>query len=172
MTRVRFSGHSKLNNTLRADWMKAIDISPDAFDALLYLPEVVTEKATSSNYEADLFDEVDANQETFSYSLPEPVVVLDCPDENEAFAMMADGDAQLGEGELPLTLRIARDTVPEGAILEWEEEVSPTDKRRCWWYVHKAIGFGTANVGSLYICIPARNVETLDIPVETTGEDT
>lgn len=160
--RVRFKGHSKLNDTLRDDWIKAIELSPDAFDALLYLPDDTPPPAEeSSPYEEDLFSELDTNQETLTYKLPEPVVVLDCPDENESFHMMADGDGQLGEGELPLALKIARDHVPEGAYLEWEEEVSEGKVRRSWWYVHQAIGYGTANVGTIYLCIPARHVENV-----------
>lgn len=165
--RVRFSGHSTLNNNLRADWMKAIELSPDAFDALLYLPDdSPAPDAGGQHYEQSIFDDLDANQDTLSYKLPEPVVVLDCPDENEQFLMMADGDGQLGEGLLPLTLRIAREHVPEGAYLEWDEEISEGKVRRVWWYVHRAIGFGTANVGALYICIPARNVEEINLPTQ------
>ncbi|GAL07926.1 phage protein [Photobacterium aphoticum] len=129
---------------------------------MLYLPVVETVPAQATSYYEDSpFSELDATQETLTYALPEPVVVVDCPDENESFMMMSDGDGQLGEGELPLTLRIGREVVPEGAILEWVEEVTETENRRVWWYVQRAIGYGTANVGSLYICIPARNIEGL-----------
>ena len=41
-------------------------------------------------------------------------------------------------------------------LLEWDEETAE-GLRTVWWYVHKAVGYGTANVGVIYICIPMRD---------------
>ncbi|UTM60426.1 hypothetical protein L4174_023875 (plasmid) [Photobacterium sp. CCB-ST2H9] len=155
--RIRNQGHAKLNDHLRADWMKAIELSPDAFDALLFVPGDSDEITEPDGYEPSLFDEIDNNQKTLSYLDPIPVTVVDCPDENDVFLMMQDGETQLGEGELPLTVRIAHPGIPEGSVLEWEDEVGANKTQRVWWYVHRATGIGTANIGTLYICIPARD---------------
>lgn len=161
--RPRFKGHSVFNASVKADWMKAIERDPDAFDALLYIPvEQAETDEGNSNYEADIFDEIDANQDVLSYADPVPVAVLDCPDETEAFWVMDNGAENAGEGESPLVLRIAADNVPIGSVLEWQEEVSASGKlKRVWWYVHRAQGVGSANVGVLYICIPCRDFEHL-----------
>lgn len=162
--RNRFSGHSALNDILRADWIKAIELSPDRFDGLLYKPRKNDheEKQKTSNYEADVFGELDSNQEDLEYETPINVAILDCPDESESFLTMNDDDQNLGESSDPLILRIAHTPIPVGSIIEWQEEVAPNELRRVWWYVHSAIGYGTANVGSLYICIPARNFEDIN----------
>ncbi|MGX9459458.1 hypothetical protein ACWU37_21240 (plasmid) [Photobacterium damselae subsp. damselae] len=161
MTIVRRNqGHSALNDVIRADWIKAIELSQDRFDALLYVPKPPEEQTPqSSNYEAGIFEELDSNQDTLEYYLPVPVSVLDCPDETESFMTMNDTDENLGDGEMPLVLRIGHTPIQIGSILEWEEELSDGQVRRCWWYVHSAVGYGTANVGSLYVCIPAANFE-------------
>ncbi|UKA12867.1 hypothetical protein [Photobacterium damselae] len=161
MTTVRRNqGHSALNDVIRADWIKAIELSQDRFDALLYVPKPPEEQTPqSSNYEAGIFEELDSNQDTLEYYLPVPVSVLDCPDETESFMTMNDTDENLGDSEMPLVLRIGHTPIQIGSILEWEEELSDGQVRRCWWYVHSAVGYGTANVGSLYVCIPAANFE-------------
>ncbi|WP_318491927.1 hypothetical protein [Photobacterium leiognathi] len=159
LKRRRYEGHQPFNDLVREDWMNAIKLDPDAFDALLYLP--VMEQLTpeqESNYESDSVTEIDSNQDTLSYGDPILVSVLDCPDENETFSMMAQGDEGLGESELPLALRVAYPDVPQGAVLEWVEETSEGD-RRVWWYVHSSVGFGSAAVGALSICIPCRDFD-------------
>ncbi|HIF9321692.1 TPA: hypothetical protein ACX6QP_002189 [Photobacterium damselae] len=166
MTTVRRNqGHSALNDVIRADWIKAIELSQDRFDALLYVPKPPEEQTLqSSNYEAGIFEELDSNQDTLEYYLPVLVSVLDCPDETESFMTMNDTDENLGDGEMPLVLRIGHTPIQIGSILEWEEELSDGQVRRCWWYVHSAVGYGTANVGSLYVCIPAANFEEPEAP--------
>ncbi len=152
----RFHGHEPFNEILRADWISAIKQSPDNFDAFLYRP--VGEKANGSDdaYQKETVIEIDTNQDHLAYSDPELVVVLDCPDEQESFFMMDDGDENLGESLEPLMLRIASHHVPIGSVLEWDEETAG-GVRTVWWYVHKAVGYGTANVGVIYICIPMRD---------------
>ncbi|HIF9347089.1 TPA: hypothetical protein ACX6RX_003200 [Photobacterium damselae] len=159
MSRIRNKGHSPLNDIIRKDWILSIRMSPDAFDALLYVPTIDNSSNGSDGYESSDFADLDTNQDTISYNTPIPVVIADCPDESEWFFTMNDGDIQLGEGEMPMCLRIDQDNVPIGSIVEWEEEVSTGDVRRCWWYIHSHQGFGTANVGSLYIAIPARHFD-------------
>lgn len=163
MTRIRNAGHSELNDMIRQDWINSILLSPDAYDALLYVPKKTDEISTNSGYEPSEFEDLDSNQDVLTYELPVPVVVLDCPDETESFRTMNDGETQLGESELPLVLRIAHTSIPIGSIIEWVEELSTGENRRCWWYVHSSTGYGTANVGTLYITIPARNFDMATI---------
>lgn len=158
----RFSGHSALNDVIRSDWMKAIELSADSYQALLYIPKQTDSKLDDENnayYEDDTISELDTNQDELIYNTPFVVSVLDCPDENPFFLTDSQNNENSGEYDTPLVLRIAQDPVPIGSILEWEEETTPTTTRRCWWYVHSAQGFGSANVGSLYVCIPARNFD-------------
>ncbi|MCG3884121.1 hypothetical protein I3271_05425 [Photobacterium leiognathi] len=169
----RYSGHSALNDVIRADWMKAIELSPDSYQALLYVPKQQgeVEQQDSNNYEAEEINELDTNQDELIYDTPFIVSVLDCPDENEFFLTSSLDNENTGEYDTPLLLRVAHDAVPVGSILEWEEETTPNTTRRCWWYVHSAQGFGTANVGSLYVCIPARNFDDKSTQPEQITND-
>ena len=163
----RFNGHSPLNDVIRKDWQLAIELSPDNFQALLYKPKLKEwYNEEQSTYQEDLVTEIDSNQDELEYQTPFAVYVVDCPDENPFFMTMNGGDAQLGDYATPLLLRIATDSVPIGSILEWEEEIATNEHRRCWWYVHSQQGMGTANVGTLYVCIPARNFDGLAVDNE------
>lgn len=152
----RFQGHEPYNAVLRADWIKAIKQSPDHFEAFLYRPQGQQEGESNDNYEPESVIELDTNQDQLTYGEPELVAVLDCPDENESFFMMDDGDENLGESMDPLMLKVAAFGIPIGSVLEWDEETAE-GLRTVWWYVHKTIGYGTANVGVIYICIPMRD---------------
>ncbi|CDL83608.1 hypothetical protein [Xenorhabdus szentirmaii] len=83
--------------------------------------------------------------------------MLDCPDEREAFtAVDADGDQDGGTDDF-LVIRAAAIGVSVGAIFEWNEALSHGCLARRFWYVLRIFTYGTASVGSLYYCIPARN---------------
>ncbi|WP_432773928.1 hypothetical protein [Vibrio parahaemolyticus] len=152
----RFQGHEPFNNVLRDDWIKAIKLSPDHFEASLYRPVGPESTQAEDGYEKENVLELDTNQDNLTYGDSELVAVLDCPDEQESFFMMNDGDANLGESIEPLMLRIGAHNIPVGSVLEWDEETA-SGLRTVWWYVHKQIGYGTANVGVIYICIPMRD---------------
>ncbi len=157
--KLRFEGHEAFNAIVRADWIASISQSPDAFQASLFLPDTAPSGSDDSeNYEEDDVSIIDTNQDSFNYQDPSLVWVLDCPDEQESLFVMDDGGTNLGEGpsDMPLLLRIGAESVPVGAVLEWDEETA-TGIRTVWWYVQKLLGYGTANVGTLYACIPMRD---------------
>lgn len=154
--KARYQGHNPYNDLVREDWIKAIRLSPDHFEAHLYRPVTPQDDAVDDGYEQKNVIELDTHQNVLSYADPELVAVLDCPDEQMNFFTMADNESNLGESIDPLMLRIAAHGVPIGSVLEWDEETA-TGIRTVWWYVHKAIGYGTANVGVIYICIPMRD---------------
>lgn len=157
--KTRFNGHSEFNDQIRADWMVIIESSPDAFQALLYRPDVGTYGVVSDETGEESFTELDNNQRALTYQEPVIVSVLDNPDGRESFhAIDADGE-QDGLTDDVLILRIATDSAPVGSILEWNEETAKGVARR-WWYVHRIYSYGTQHVGSLYYCIPARNFDT------------
>ncbi|UAN54751.1 phage tail protein (plasmid) [Serratia sp. JSRIV002] len=177
----RYSGHAPFNDMVRRDWQRAIAADPDAFDALLYIPsdaEPVDLDDDGQPVEPS-FTEIGNNQKTLTYGDPAPVAILDCPDERAGLnAMDNDGDQDGGVDDV-LLLRIsppleaietgedddgnphpaARAFVPVGSILEWNESLSEGNTVRSWWYVHRIFTYGTASVGSVYYCIPARNFE-------------
>ncbi|WP_323869307.1 phage tail protein [Xenorhabdus szentirmaii] len=83
--------------------------------------------------------------------------MLDCPDERESFiAVDTDGDQDGGTDDF-LVIRAATTGVSVGSIFEWNEELSDGRLARRFWYVLRILTYGTASVGSLYYCIPARN---------------
>lgn len=161
----RFQGHELMNAVIRADWNAAIRLSPDAFDAYLFLPEQDDLSAGGPNYEDNEVMELDINQDAISYAEPIIVRVLDCPDEMETFFVSDTGGPNLGEGDSVLLLRIASDSdIPTGSALEWLEEIAEGETRSVYWYVQDILGYGTANVGHLYVCVPLRNFNQASEP--------
>ncbi|WGA68577.1 phage tail protein [Escherichia fergusonii] len=157
--KTRYNGHKAFNDQIRSDWMLIIESSPDAFQALLYRPDVGTYGVVNDETGEESFTELDNNQRELTYQEPEIVYVLDNPDGRDSFhALDADGE-QDGLTDDVLILRIAANNVPVGSILEWNEEMANGVARR-WWYVHRIFSYGTQHVGSLYYCIPARNFDT------------
>jgi len=181
--KARFSGHALFNDMVRRDWQLAIAADPMAFDALLYIPTDASDAETdpeSDNDDRDepAFTEINTNQKTLSYSDAVLVAVLDCPDERPDFsAVDSDGEQDGGVDEVmvlrispPLSVLsaseegdhpIARAFVPVGSIIEWNEALASGHASRSWWYVHRIFTYGTASVGSLYYCIPARNYDAI-----------
>ncbi len=166
----RYSGHEAMNSVIRTDWMRAIELSPDAFEAHLYRPATPIEDTDETDhYELETALEIDTNRDSLTYEDPELVKLIDCPDEQESFFMVEANDEGLGENADPLMLRVASNNVPIGSVLEWDEETAK-GTRTVWWYVHKAMGLGTANIGVIYICIPMRDFNSPPATEET--EDT
>ncbi|MDV1094977.1 phage tail protein (plasmid) [Raoultella ornithinolytica] len=157
--RTRYNGHQAFNSQIRDDWMLIVESSPDAFQALLYRPDVGTYGVVDDETGEESFTQLDNNQRALTYQEPAIVYVLDNPDGRESFhAVDADGE-QDGLTDDVLVLRIAANDVPVGSILEWNEEMTHGIARR-WWYVHRIFSYGTQHVGSLYYCIPARNFDS------------
>ncbi|MCV5480521.1 phage tail protein, partial [Escherichia coli] len=60
--KARYNGHKAFNDQIRADWMLIIESSPDAFQDLLYRPEVGTYGVVSDETGEESFTELDNNQ--------------------------------------------------------------------------------------------------------------
>lgn len=160
----RFKGHAPLNMTVRKDWIRVIELDADNFDALLFRPdpEDVGEVDEDTGLEGPSFTEINNNQRDLRYLDPVMVKVLDCPDERDSFhAVDVDGE-QDGLSEEIQLLRIAAEGVSVGSILTWNEEMASGKLAQRWWYVHRIFSFGTQHVGSLYYCIPARNLDSTE----------
>ena len=160
--RARFDSHAILNDQLREDWIKYIQLSPDAFDALMFRALSTTDVVIDDDgYEATSAEKIDPNQETLRYADPELVAVVDCPDQMTEFYAMNDTDDNTGVQDDALILRIAAHDISIGTILEWNEALANGDHIRRWWYVHRKFNYGTAAVGTLYYCVPSRSYEGL-----------
>lgn len=171
LLKPRYQGHEALNAVVRADWIAAIKLSPDAYDAYLYCP-IKNQPVAGGPYEEQQVIELDINQDAIEYADPVLVRVLDCPDESDSFFVHDSGGANLGEGEEMLLLRIASEIdVPVGSALEWMEEINEDELRTVYWYVQDILGYGTANVGCLYACVPMRNFQG-DSSISDDGVDT
>lgn len=161
--RARYSGHAALNDLARADWVKAIKLSPDAFDALLYRAVAHVPDKEDLDHTERAADNYDPNQVLLDYLPPEMVMLLDCPDEMDSFAAMYDDSDNTGAGMDALILRTTGMNVPVGSVFEWHEELTEGRHRRCWWYVQRIFNYGTAKVGSLFYCIPFRSPEAMNV---------
>lgn len=160
--RPRFDGHAAFNNMVREDWITAIKLNPDRFDALLFRAMSPTDVSIDEDgYEATDAQKIAPNQETLVYADPELVAVVDCPDEMADFYAMNDTDENAGVQDDALILRVAAHDITIGSILEWLEEQASGESIRRWWYVHRKFSYGTAAVGTLYYCVPSRTYEGL-----------
>ncbi|EFH8163186.1 phage tail protein [Escherichia coli] len=157
--RRRYDGHSPLNNLVREDWIKVIEISPDRFDALLYRSIPPAEPAEEKEgYEKNQAGVLTVHQQELLYADPVWVPVLDCPDEMLDFNTVDSDDDSDGVPDSVLILRIGATGINKGSILEFEEEIN-NGYRRVWWYVLDIHNYGTVGVGSLYYCVPCRSFE-------------
>lgn len=157
--RARFLGHKGFNDLYREAWALAIIKDPLSFDALLYRANAIDAPIDNDGFEVMQAERLDPNQETLTYSEPEIVKALDCPDEMDSFLSMNEEDNNTGYQEDSLILRVAALDIPIGSILEWNEELASGDVVRRWWYVHRKFNYGTAAVGTLFYCIPCRTFE-------------
>ncbi|PHM39193.1 hypothetical protein Xmau_03100 [Xenorhabdus mauleonii] len=154
----RYQGHAPLNDLVRQDWMTMVEGDPDSYDALLYRPvEDAPTLSHGDSLELPAFTEFNNHQRELSYTDPQTVRVLDCPDERESFTAVDTDDNQDGGVDDFLVVRVATTGAPVGSILEWNEALSDGHVARRFWYVLRIFTYGTASVGSLYYCIPARN---------------
>ena len=158
--RARFSGHKVYNDLYRKAWITAIVKDPMAFDAILYRAKGPSDVVIDNDgFEVMEAERLDPNQETLVYDTLEAVKVLDCPDERDSFLSLNNEDDNTGYQDEILMLRVAAFGISIGSIIEWNEELASGEIARRWWYVHRKANYGTAVVGTLYICIPCRAFE-------------
>lgn len=159
--RPRYQGHTPFNTQVRADWLKLVASHPDGFDALLYVPAPEGDPNHIPDYEEEaLFGSLEDHQRTIGYLDPVVVGVMAGGSESAAFLASFGADDTLGESEEGMEpFLIATATVPEGSILEFQEETSGSEPRRVWWYVHHSDVVGTAAVGAIHYCIPCADLE-------------
>lgn len=160
--RSRYAGHSEYNDMVRDDWIMAVQLDPDAFDALVYRARIHQPDSNEAVFTPKVTDVYDPNQALLDYDKPEQVVVLDCPDEMETFMAMFDNSDNASGGMDALILRTTGLHIPVGSVFEWQEELTHGRYRRCWWYVQRIFNYGTASVGSLFYCVPFRSMEGLE----------
>lgn len=158
ISKSRHKGHQPYNKTIGDDQLKFVRQSPDNFEALLYLPaEAQAPDAGDTWLEEDLFSRPDKNQTVLAYQDPIAVCVLEQPRQQAPFDVEQSGQDQISDVEEYLMIYLDMASVPVGSALEWDDELSDSETRRTWWYVHHISTFGSTNAGALYYVIPLKD---------------
>lgn len=154
----RHKGHQPYNNVIREDQIKYIRTAPDNFEALLYIPiETVAGADDDGWLQKANFARPDKNQVVLSYKDPVTVCVLEQPRQQIPFDMEQSGDDLISDVDEFLMVYIDTAAVPVGAALEWEDELSDSETRRTWWYVHHISSLGSTKAGATYYLIPLKD---------------
>ena len=159
----RFNQHSVVNDVIKNDWIRAIELDPENYDALLYLPKEVEVDDSEDIYEEAIHLELDENQKSLDYELPVVVKMVDNSEPQQQYDVEQDGVDGLGDSGQMMMVKVGLDSVPIGAILEWMEVLGDNTERRVWWYVHSAKTIGTTTAGKHYFLIPCRDFDNVTV---------
>ena len=157
----RFSQHDIVNSVMRKDWIYSIEIDPDSFEALLYIPTEIEAKPEDDLYEKSVALTLDENQKSHGYAMPITVPMIEKPEPQDGFITEQSGEDGSGDNGDTLTVRVGYDPVPVGSVLEWLETLHDNTHRRVWWYVHSSKSAGTTKAGVMHYLIPCRDYDNM-----------
>ncbi|EII3125346.1 hypothetical protein LG822_002304 [Vibrio parahaemolyticus] len=126
-----------------SDLQKTLDISPNAFDCLLFKAQL---NALEHLEDSDVVGNLEAREETFSYSSPSPTRAIELPNDGSSIQMLAFGDGT-DEGEEVFQMLIKEPNVPEQSVIWIEELVDGEEIQVRLLYIVKAEAIGKNGSG-------------------------
>ena len=144
---------SAISEQMALDLQKSLSIHPNSFECLLFRADLNALEDHTPNQE-DVVGNLEAREETFSYSSPVKTRALELPNNDSSSVMLALGD-DTDDGETPITMLIQAQSVPEQSVLWYEELVDDNNIKVTLMYVLSAKPIGKHGKGGFkYDLVP------------------
>ncbi|MFI3273310.1 hypothetical protein [Vibrio sp.] len=144
---------SAISEQMALDLQKSLSIHPNSFECLLFRADLNALEDHAPNQE-DVVGNLEAREETFSYSSPVKTRALELPNSDSSSVMLALGD-DTDDGETPITMLIQAQSVPEQSVLWYEELVDDNNIKVTLMYVLSAKPIGKHGKGGFkYDLVP------------------
>lgn len=151
MTARDYRKHSK---AIAGDLATQFDQDPDAFDILLYKPDLDSQESVTS--QTDVVGSLESDERALEYADPIPSRAVRVPFEFR-FLALEEGDApsQDSQDKQPVILLIKEPDVPKQSVIQFEEYVDDENTRIATYYVLYSEAYGQAPVITYaHYCVP------------------
>ncbi|CCO46622.1 conserved hypothetical protein [Vibrio nigripulchritudo SOn1] len=170
MIRITPIDRRRVFESIYADLQKTLDINPNAFDCLLFKAQLNTLEHID---ESDVVGNLEAREETFSYSSPSPTRALELPNDGSSIQMLAFGDGADG-GEEVFQMLLKEPSVPEQSVIWVEEQITDEEIRVRLLYIVKAEPIGKNGSGGFKYHLMTFNIDENELsssPLTTENID-
>lgn len=141
-------------NAIAADLSTQFDNDPDAFDILLYKPNLEAQESVTS--QPDIVGSMEADERVLEYGDPIASKALKIPFDFR-FLALDEGDepSQDSQDKQPVILLIKETDVPRQSVIQFEEYLDDTAIRIATYYVLYSEAYGQAPVITYaHYCVP------------------
>ncbi|HFQ5304556.1 TPA: hypothetical protein ACGVAU_004300 [Vibrio vulnificus] len=143
MSRIPPIDRRRVFEPIYADLQKTLDINPNAFDCLLFKAQL---NALEHIDDSDVVGNLEAREETFSYSSPTITRAIELLNDGDSIQMLAFGDGT-DEGEEVFQMLIKEPNVPEQSVIWIEEQIADGEIQVRLLYIVKAEPIGKNGSG-------------------------
>lgn len=158
---------SAISEQMALDLQKSLSIHPNSFECLLFRADLNALEDHTPNQE-DVVGNLEAREETFSYSSPVKTRALELPNNDSSSVMLALGD-DTDDGETPITMLIQAQSVPEQSVLWYEELVDDNNIKVTLMYVLSAKPIGKHGKGGFKYDLVPFDLGSEDLPDECSN---
>lgn len=130
--------YRETNQDIARDIFTMIEQDPDNLDILLFKARLETVE-TLADVE-DMVGSLEEDERSFEYGDPIECKALFLPFEFEDTLVTLDGtEGQIGSADTPLVMLISEPDIPEYSVVQYEEYVSETERRRATLCILKSM---------------------------------
>lgn len=159
------------NAAMSGDFMIFVNSHPDAFDILLFKPDLSSQEKVTE--ETDVVGALESEERSLEYLDPIMTKAVLVPDEYPFGVVEAGGEPD-GNMDQPVVLLIADPDIPKQSIAQYREYINDTDVRKVSLYVLRSEIIGEApGVCEKHYCVPFQvfDYEFIEPPVNQQPED-